>query len=54
MIELDQLPDVNALSALLRPPVRDVPDVVVNLPALAGYDELIEPAADEAIGEVAQ
>jgi transposase InsO family protein len=53
LIELDQLPDVNALSAMLKPPVRDVPDVVVNLPALAGYDELIEPAVDEAIGEVA-
>lgn len=54
LIELDQLPDLNALGALLAPPARDVPDVAVELPALAGYDELIEPAVDEVIGEVAQ
>ena len=42
LIELDQLPDLHALSALLAPPKTDVPDVVVELPALAGYDELIK------------
>jgi len=52
LIELDHLPDLNALSALLAPPARAVPDVAVELPALAGYDELIEPAVDEVIGEV--
>lgn len=47
LIELDQLPDLNALTALLAPHARDVPDVAVELPALADYDELIE-----AVGEV--
>lgn len=42
LIELDQLPDLHALSALLAPPKTEVPDVVVELPALAGYDELIK------------
>ena len=42
LIELDQLPDLHALSALLAPPKTDVPDVVVELPALASYDELIK------------
>jgi hypothetical protein len=42
LIELDQLPDLLALTRLLAPPATDVPDVVVKLPALAGYDELIE------------
>jgi len=46
LIELDQLPDLNALSALLAPPRRELPDVAVQLPALADYDELIEPAAE--------
>jgi hypothetical protein len=40
LIELDQLPDLSALSLLLRPPSADVPPVVVKLPTLAGYDEL--------------
>lgn len=44
LIELDQLPDLHALSALLAPPSSEVPDVAVELPALAGYDELIEVA----------
>ena len=44
LIELDQLPDLLALTRLLAPPATDVPDVVVKLPALAGYDELIEVA----------
>jgi hypothetical protein len=42
LIELDQLPDLHALTELLAPPTGDVPDVSVQLPALAGYDELIE------------
>lgn len=42
LIELDQLPDLTALTALLAPPARELPDVAVELPTLAGYDELIE------------
>jgi hypothetical protein len=42
LIELDQLPDLQALTALLAPPRCEVPDVAVELPTLAGYDELIE------------
>ena len=42
LIELDQLPDLHALTTLLAPRRGDVPDVAVVLPALAGYDELIE------------
>jgi len=42
LIELDQLPDLHALTRLLAPPTTDVPDVVVDLPSLAGYDALIE------------
>lgn len=44
LIELDQLPDLNALTQLLAPPKGDVPQVVVTLPALASYDELFEVA----------
>jgi hypothetical protein len=44
LIELDQLPDLHALTRLLAPPTNAVPDVVVELPALAGYDALIEAA----------
>ncbi len=53
LIELNQLPDAIALSALLAPPVRAVPDVAVELPALADYDELIEPV-DEVIDDAAE
>ena len=42
LIELDQLPDLNALAQLLAPPKAEVPQVVVTLPALASYDELFE------------
>jgi len=42
LIELDRLPDLHALTRLLAPPTTDVPDVVVDLPSLAGYDALIE------------
>jgi hypothetical protein len=44
LIELDQLPDLHALTELLAPPKGEVPDVTVKLPTLAGYDELIEVA----------
>lgn len=44
LIELDQLPDLNALTQLLAPPTGDVPQVVVTLPTLASYDDLIEVA----------
>jgi hypothetical protein len=30
---------MNALAQLLAPPKSEVPDVVVSLPSLAGYDE---------------
>ena len=42
LIELDQLPDLKALTALLAPPQRELPDVAVQLPALEDYDELLE------------
>lgn len=42
LIELDQLPDLNALTALLAPPRRELPAVAVELPTLADYDRLIE------------
>ena len=45
LIELDQLPDLLALSQLLAPPATAVPEVVVRLPELAGYDALIEVAS---------
>ena len=44
LIELDQLPDLHALTQLLAPPSSAVPDVVVMLPTLASYDALIEVA----------
>ena len=44
LIELDQLPDLAALTQLLAPPKGVVPHVVVNLPALASYDALLEVA----------
>jgi transposase InsO family protein len=46
LIELDQLPDLEALNALLAPPRRELPEVAVELPTLADYDALIEPAAE--------
>lgn len=42
LIELDQLPDLHALSELLVPRNGSVPEVAVELPALAGYDALLE------------
>lgn len=44
LIELDQLPDLNALTQLLAPPRSEVPQVVVALPTLASYDDLFEVA----------
>lgn len=44
LIELDQLPDLGVLTQLLAPPKGDVPQVVVTLPTLASYDELLEVA----------
>ena len=44
LIELDQLPDLGALTQLLAPPKGDLPQVVVTLPTLASYDELLEVA----------
>ena len=42
LIELDQLPDLHALTQLLTPPKTGMPEVTVQLPTLAGYDALIE------------
>ncbi|HET7862831.1 MAG TPA: IS21 family transposase [Burkholderiaceae bacterium] len=42
LIELDQLPDLQALTALLAPPKGEVPDVAVQLPPLHGYDALLQ------------
>jgi hypothetical protein len=44
LIELDQLPDLHALTQLLVPPKGEVPQVVVTMPLLASYDELFEGA----------
>ena len=57
LIELDHLPDLDALSALLAPPRQQVPDIAVQLPPLADYDALLGPAAQRqavvVTGEVA-
>lgn len=42
LVELDQLPDLHALTELLAPPRGDVPEVSVPLPTLAAYDALLE------------
>ena len=44
LVELDQLPDLSALTQLLAPPKGEVPQVLVTLPTLASYDELLEVA----------
>jgi hypothetical protein len=46
LIELDQLPDLHALTELLAPPRGEPPQVTVDLPALADYDALLEPAGE--------
>lgn len=42
LIELDQLPDLHALSELLSPPPAALPEVRVEMTALSSYDCLIE------------
>jgi hypothetical protein len=42
LIELDKLPDLHAMTELLSPPKSAAPDVVVKLPPLGEYDELLE------------
>ncbi len=44
LIELDQLPDLQALSGLLVPPATTLPEVTVEMAALSSYDALIEVA----------
>ena len=44
LIELDQLPDLLALTQLLAPPNAEVPIVTIELPSLAGYDQLLAVA----------
>jgi hypothetical protein len=44
LIELDQLPDLLALTQLLTPPKSEVPIVTIELPSLAGYDKLLAVA----------
>jgi hypothetical protein len=38
------LPDLLALTQLLAPPKSEVPVVTIELPSLAGYDELLAVA----------
>lgn len=42
LIEIGQLPDLQALTDLLAPPKGEVPDVLVKLPSLQGYDALLQ------------
>lgn len=44
LVELDRLPDLHALTRLLAPPRAALPEVVVRLPPLAGYDVLLGTA----------
>lgn len=44
LIELDQLPDLRALSELLVPPKAVLPEVTVQATALSTYDSLLEVA----------
>ena len=44
MVELEQMPELHALTQLRDPPNSAVPEVVVMLPTVASYDELIEVA----------
>lgn len=41
----NELPDVDALEQQIAPRPTDVPSVVVELPALASYDALLEAAS---------
>ena len=42
LIESNLLPDLMTLTQLLAPPKGDVPQVMVTLPKLATYDDLLE------------
>jgi len=44
LIDADRLPDLQAITARLRPPPQTTPDVVVDLPAPEVYDVLLEAA----------
>jgi transposase InsO family protein len=44
LLEMDQLPDLSALTELLAPRRSELPQVAVKLPELAGYDALLEVA----------
>lgn len=44
LIDADQLPDVKAITARLRPPPQATPSVVVELPGPEVYDVLLEAA----------
>ena len=43
-VAADRFPDMDALRIRFAPDPAALPDVVVELPSLAGYDELIEVA----------
>ena len=45
LIELDQLPDLLALTTLLAPRPGALPDVQIELPDLAGFDALLGASA---------
>ena len=45
LIDLDHLPDLHALTALLEPAPSEFPDVQVKQPDLADYDKLLEVQA---------
>lgn len=44
LIDLDQLPDLMALTELLKPCRTEVPQIHIELPSLASYDQLLERA----------
>jgi len=44
LIERDELPDLEALTARFRPRAAQLPTVTVVLPPLAVYDALVEAA----------
>lgn len=49
LVELDQLPDLHALTERLAPPRGALPQVAVQLPALAEYDALIDVTGEEVL-----
>ena len=44
LMELNQLPELNAFIQLLAAPKGEIPQVLMTLPTLASYDELFEMA----------